>query len=83
MPDAEERRSTFKRILDLLKRPLGKNPASPAIPTPMFLLPCDVARKGAAAPLSPRSKMIPSAAFLGAADNNSPADLPACMVDSP
>jgi hypothetical protein len=32
MADAEERRSTFKRILDLLKRLLGKNPASPGDP---------------------------------------------------
>ena len=35
MPDAEERRSTFKRILDLLKRLLGKNPASPGDPAPV------------------------------------------------
>src|SRR5947208_231167 len=33
----------------------------------MFLLPCDVARKGAAAPHRPRSKMIASAALLLAA----------------
>ena len=32
MPDAGEKPSRLKRILDLLKRLLGKNPASPGDP---------------------------------------------------
>ena len=32
MPDAGEKPSRLKRILDLLKRFLGKNPASPGDP---------------------------------------------------
>ena len=63
MPDAGEKPSRFKRILDLLKRLLGKNPASPGDP---YACSCSCATrpKDAAAPPSPRSKMIPSAAFL-------------------
>ena len=51
MPDPEENPSRLKRILDLLKRLLGKNPASPGdpyayVPAPVRRGPKD--RSGAA-----------------------------------
>jgi hypothetical protein len=51
MPDPEENPSRLKRILDLLKRLLGKNPASPGdpyayVPSPVRRGPKD--RSGAA-----------------------------------
>ena len=51
MPDAGEKHSRLKRILDLLKRLLGKNPASPGdpyayVPAPVRRGPKD--RSGAA-----------------------------------
>jgi hypothetical protein len=71
MPDAGEKPSPLKRILDLLKRLLGNNPASPGDPYAYVPAPVRRVPRAAAAPPSPTSKMIYSAAFLPAADDNS------------
>jgi hypothetical protein len=46
MLDAEEKPSRLKRILDVLKRLLGKNPASPGDPYAYVLAPVRRGPKG-------------------------------------